>query len=152
TPAAFITGSGNIYSFSDVLDFDLIVQPGTAHTALGSRPITVALQLSVLGSDLDFSSVKLLGQNWTSKTVLATGAASGPGGTGTGVDNEYLFIWQLSAALPVYTFDFSARDTSLSLEALSVDIGPARVVTVPPVVIPPVIVPPPATVVPLPPA
>lgn len=151
TPAAFITGSGNIYSFADVLDFDLILQPGSSHTSnLTGKPVTVALQLSILGSDLDFNSVKLLGQKWETKTLLSSGAAAGPGGTGTGVDNEYLFLWHLSSALAVYTFDFAARESSLSLDALTVDIGPTRVVA-PPIVVPPVVTPP-ITTVPLPPA
>ncbi len=142
-PAAFITGSANIYSFSDILDFDLIVQPTAAHTALGTHPITVALQVAVLGSDLDDTSVKLLGQTFSSKIVLHEGSASGPGGEGTGVDNEYLYLWHLNAASSVYTFDFAAVSTSLSLEAVAVDIGPATIV-VPPVE------PPPTTPIPLP--
>lgn len=136
SPAAFITGSANIYSFSDVLDFDLIVQAGSAHTALGSQSITVALQLAVLGADIDHASVKLLGQSWASRTLLASGSSSQPGGSGTGVDNEYLYLWNLTAALPVYTFDFAAIGTSLSLEAVAVDIGPAP--NLPPVVPPPI--------------
>ena len=125
TPAAFITGSGNIYSFADILDFDVIVNANAAHTKLGMTPVTVALQLSVLGTDIDHGSVKLLGQSFDSRRTLNTGAASGPGGTGTGVDNEYLYLWQLPFASAVYVFEFAARDTSLSLDAIAIDIGPA---------------------------
>src|SRR5262249_45060080 len=101
-PQAFVTGSSNIYSFDDILAFSAIVQTNAAHQALGANaPITVALQLSILGSDIDDNSVKLFGQRFDTKTVLSTGSASGPSGQG-GVDNEYLYLWHLTGALPVY--------------------------------------------------
>ncbi|MEQ8231725.1 MAG: hypothetical protein RLW61_05685 [Gammaproteobacteria bacterium] len=128
-PAAFITGSGNIYSFNDELAFQLVVSPASAHTALGVRPITAALQVSALGADIDHASVRLNGAAWSQRVTLATGNSSAPGGTdgGTGVDNEYLYLWELPVALGTYAFAFAAADTSLSLDAVAVDIGPQAV-------------------------
>jgi len=149
---AFITGSGaggNIYSFADINDFDVIV---VANNGLASGPLTVALQVSVLGVDLADSSIKLNGVGYTSRSVLATGSSSAPGGSGgsgTGVDNEYLYLWQ-NVQLPpasLFLFDLRAVATSNSLDALSIDIGPMKTVVNPP---PPVVNPPPPQPVPLP--
>lgn len=126
-PAAFITGGGNIYSFNDVLAFDLVLSPSASHTALGVRPITAALQISALGADIDHASVKLNGSAWSQRVTLATGHSSAPngsGGSGSGIDNEYLYLWELPVALGTYAFAFAAADTSLSLDAVAVDIGP----------------------------
>ncbi|MEQ8661645.1 MAG: hypothetical protein RLW62_12590 [Gammaproteobacteria bacterium] len=128
-PSAFITGGGNIYSFNDVLAFQLLVSPAGAHAALGVRPITAALQVSVLGADLDHASVTLNGSTWSERVTLATGSSSAPGGSGgsgSGVDNEYLYLWKLPVALGTYAFAFAAADTSLSLDAVAIDIGPQR--------------------------
>lgn len=137
-PGAFITGSGaggNVYSFGDINDFDVIVQ---AVDGFPLGPLTVALQVSVVGTDFDDASIKLNGARFTSKTVLATGSAAAPGGvggTGNGVDNEYLYLWQnvqrVSAAVPFF-FDLRALGTSNSLDALAIDIGPRALLPVTP--------------------
>lgn len=142
-PGAFVTGSGaggNLYSFSDTNDFDVIIQP---LASLGLGPVTVALQVSVLGTDLDDSLMRMNGLSFTEKRVLVTGNAAAPDGLGVGVDNEYLYLWtnytRASAAQP-FVFDLVALGSSNSLDALAVDIGPSSVV------IPPVEPPPPAPV------
>lgn len=137
-PGAFITGSGaggNVYSFGDINDFDVIVQPVDGFPL---SPLTVALQVSVVGTDFDDASIKLNGAGFTSKTVLATGSAAAPGGvggTGNGVDNEYLYLWQnvqrVSTAVPFF-FDLRALGTSNSLDALAIDIGPVALAPTPP--------------------
>ncbi len=141
-PGAFVTGSGaggNLYSFGDINDFDIIVQ-ALGNMALG--PLTVALQVSVLATDFDDASIKLNDVSFTSKTVLASGMSSAPGGSGGaggGVDNEYLYLWRnvqrISAAQP-FVFDLVALGTSNSLDAVSIDIGPATVIAPPPAPVP----------------
>lgn len=128
---AFVTGSGaggSIYSFSDINDFDVILLPKT-NQPLG--PVTVALQVSVVGTDLNHNTIKLNGHKWAERRTLATGTSSAPGGSGgsgSGVDNEYLYLWfdvpRVLAAEP-YAFDLRAAGTSNSLDALYVDIGTA---------------------------
>ncbi len=123
-PGAFITGNGlggNIYSFSDTPDFDVIIDPDSNHV---SGPVTAALQVAVVGTDLDFSSILLNGQAFNSVTTLATGMAGGPFG---GAVNEYLFLWSMLGSEAAYAFDLTALGSSMSLDALSVDIGPAPV-------------------------
>lgn len=151
---AFITSGGNIYSFSDINEFDVYVQ---AKPGMSAGPLTVALQVSVIGVDFDDSSIKLNDVRYTSKTVLATGSASAPGGsggTGTGVDNEYLYVWQnVQNVGSFFAFYLKALGTSNSLDALSIDIGPMKTAVNPPPVVnppPPVVNPPPPQPVPLP--
>lgn len=123
---AFVTGGGNIYSFSSIVDIDVVLLP----TSLAAGRYTVALQLSVLGGDVSDSSILLGGLAYTRKTVLATGSSSAPpvGGSSTGIDNEYLYIWEdvdfPIANFPV-TLEFNALGTSMSLDAVMVDVGPA---------------------------
>lgn len=129
-PGAFVTGGGaggNLYSFGDINDFDVIVQ---ALDSMSLGPLTVALQVSVMATDLDDNSIRLNGAPFSSKTVLATGSSAAPGGsggTGGGVDNEYLYLWRnvtrATSTVP-FIFDLRALGTSNSLDALAIDIGP----------------------------
>jgi len=127
SPGHFVTGGGNIYSFSNPGDFDAIFVP----TSLGTGLFNVAVQISVLGTDLDAASVLLNGLSWTSRTVLDTGtsgAPAGSGGTGTGVDNEYLFVWENVSRVTtqdIFGLEFNALSSSMSLDALTIDVGPA---------------------------
>lgn len=139
---AFITGGGtggSLYSFADIMDVDVLLQP-LASLPLG--PVTVALQISVLGTDMDPTKIRLNGQAWSERRVLATGTAGAPGGsggTGTGVDNEYLYLWRnVSRAIAAqpFAFDLTALGSSNSLDALFVDIGPALAAPPAPVPLP----------------
>lgn len=113
---AFVTGSGaggNIYSFSDTPDFTVAVAPDYA----GGEG-TLALQVKVLGTDLDLNSVTLGGEAWDSNETLFSGDATGPFG---GADNEYLFVWDnISLSSPVEV-DFMATGSSMSLDEVAVD-------------------------------
>jgi hypothetical protein len=132
-PGAFVTGSGNLYSFSDVMDHDALFVP----TSLGTGTFRVAVQISVLGADLAANSVLLNGLSWDSRTVLASGSSSAPPGVGaepgagTGVDNEYLFVWNevtRQDIAEVFSLAFNAATSSMSLDALTIDVGPASIV------------------------
>ena len=125
---AFVTGSGaggNIYSFSDTPDFTVDIDTDYAAPA---TPVTVALQLKILGTDLDASSVKLGGLAWDSTETLFSGQAGGPFG---GAELEYLFVWNNVAADVAYQLDFLAQGSSMSLDEVSVDIGVVSAVPVP---------------------
>lgn len=130
-PGGFITGGGlggNIYSFSDTPDFTTYTQPAGPITPGVGGAVTVALQIANLGTDLDLSSVELMvggvGVAADSVTTLFSGSAGGPFG---GAVFERLFLWTLASDIGFYQFDYNALGSSLSLDALSIDIGPAAV-------------------------
>lgn len=121
---AFITGGGaggNVYSFSDTPDFTTAIQ--TSYSA-PTDLVTVALQLKILGTDLDTSSITLGNVAWDSSQTLFSGAAGGPFG---GLEKEYLFIWNNVTADTVYELDFLATGSSMSLDEVSIDVGVSAV-------------------------
>lgn len=121
---AFLTGGGaggDVYSFSDTPDFTVAIN--TDYTAPSSF-VSVALQLKIVGTDLDASSVKLGGAAWDSTQTLFSGTAGGPFG---GDEKEYLFIWDNVSASSAYALDFLAAGSSMSLDEVSVDIGVSAV-------------------------
>lgn len=123
-PGAFITGGGlggNIYSFSDTPDFTVVVNPDYAAP---TSPVNVALQLKILGTDLDPNSVTLGGSAWNSTQLLFEGDAGGPFG---GLDKEYLFVWEGVTAGSSYALDFLASGSSMSLDEVSLDVGVSAV-------------------------
>ncbi len=128
-PGAFVTGSRNIYSLVDVNDFTGLFVP----TALAAGRFTVAVQIAVLGSDLNATSLLLNGLPWTSRTVLAAGTGLAPPGVGApngGVDNQYLFLWSGFERLTdrdLFALEFRALSVHNSLDALRIDVGPAPV-------------------------
>ncbi|HAZ61144.1 MAG TPA: hypothetical protein DCY89_06180 [Gammaproteobacteria bacterium] len=130
SPATFLTGSRNLYSFSQITAFDALIVP----TQLDPGLYTVAVQIAVLGRSIDPASLTLNGEGWSSRTVLRRGEAALPPGhvdTGAGmggVDNEYLFVWSGFERLTprdIFAIDFRAAGTSNSLAAFSIDVGPA---------------------------
>lgn len=119
---------GNIYSFSEALRFDALVDADSAHEALGLAPITVALQLQTRGEEIDPASVLLNSLAPTSTTeLMRTSIASGNPAGGATFEVETLYTWELANANVVYAFDFDAAAASLSLGEVSIDIGPSPV-------------------------
>lgn len=114
--SAFVTGGGNIYSFSAATDFTVNI----GGTAAAGQPTRVALQIKTLGTELDYGSVTLNGAAWDSKVELGRVALGGFGGA----DVETLFLWTLTDALANYVFDFNSVESSMSFDALSVDVAP----------------------------
>lgn len=133
---SFITGggaSGNIYSFSDTADFSIAIDSSSAHENLPPGDMRVALQVAFAGTEIDDSSVKLLGSfPFTQKIVLVQADASGEFG---GVQNEYLYLWDLEYNNPLplplaaFSIDFKAEGSSLSLDAVAIDIGPVSTIS-----------------------
>lgn len=125
TGGAFLTGGGNIYSFSVPTDFTITLA-GSATTTGGSR--TVALRLETLGSLVDPASLSL--------TLNVGGVTLAPtsqglvyqellGGFG-GAEEERVFVWE-NVASDSYTFDFNASSSSMSLAQVAVFASPTVV-------------------------
>ncbi|PHS33054.1 MAG: hypothetical protein COA95_01730 [Methylophaga sp.] len=135
---AFVTGTGlggNVYSFSDTPDWTLDVE--TDYT-LGAGTVDVYLQLKVLGTLLDFTSVTLDGLGYTTADVVYSGAAGGAFG---GAEEEYLISWIGVEASSLYSLSWLALGSSMSLDEVSVDIGNYAAT---PIILPPSAVPVPA--------
>lgn len=125
TGAAFLTGGGNIYSFSAATDFDLTL---TGYSQDPQSVRTVALRLGLLGTDVDTASVLLGGLAPAVSEKTYTEILGGDQGS----ENEWLFIWTGVADALSYEFDFSALGSSMSLDQLAAYVGPsAAVVPVP---------------------
>ncbi len=165
---AGLTGTQNYYSPFNTPDFDISILTDAAHQVL-SGEVTIALQVAILGAEIDDTQVRLncvvahadddnnASTNsfnddvdptqtdtpitetdcipFDSKEVLETGSSTGPQGE-EGIDNEYLYVWRIPSALAAYTFDITATGSSLSLDALAIDIGPAPATTIAPVNVP----------------
>lgn len=135
---SFITSTNNIYSFLNVTDYNLSVAPESGSTITG--PVTVALQLNVLGKNLDIGSVRMLlddgsgGSNplaFDSSELLRLETVESTSDENGGSEWEYLFLWFLDGEQSSYELAFNASGTSMSLDALSIDIGPSAIAAVP---------------------
>lgn len=123
---AFVTGggSGNIYSFSDPMSFEVTIPeadvPAPAHN------VTAVVQIKVLGTELDYSSVKLNGLSPVDAATLFDGTAAGGFG-GADVETWYEFNVPYSAfgdgvpGVEELLLTFDAAGSSMSLDRLSVD-------------------------------
>lgn len=107
---AFLTGGGNIYSFSGVTTFTTTLA-GTEPASEGTR--TVVARIKTLGTTLADGSVLLTvgGMQYqpAQSHLLYNLALGGFGGN----DQEKIFVW--TAPDGDYTFNFSASESSLSL-------------------------------------
>jgi len=119
TGGAFITGGGNIYSPSVATAFDLDLALASAATA----PLRVALQTRTLGSELDYAGMRLNGLAADSTTELERIALGGFGGSQV----DTLFVWTLQAGVSALEFAFAAVESSVSFDALTVDVAPVPI-------------------------
>lgn len=120
---AFVTGGGNIYSFSVPLDITAILT-GAGNTA-GTRDLV--LKVESLGTAVDLTSVKLNGVAPTASQLLFSSALGGMGGN----EEERVFVWSNIADLANYSFSFVAAGSSMSLDQLSLYASPTTVVPLP---------------------
>ena len=116
SPNAFLTGSDNIYNFTDASTFTLAdVTP----FALG----TVVLQTRTVGSELDYSSVQLTytdGGGVHSVAPLFRLELDRSVGNGDNVSS--LWQWDLSGlGVSSYSIAFAAAESSMSFDALTLD-------------------------------
>lgn len=115
TPGTFLTGGGNIYNFGNATAFTVELGGETL-----ASPMRVALQVRTQGTELDYDNVQVNGTLAASRTELARAALGGFGGAIV----DTLFIWTLAAGVDRYTFTLDAAGSSLSLDALTVDVAP----------------------------
>jgi len=115
TVGTFVTSGGNIYnpSFATAFTVD-IGAPATA------TPVRVALQVRIQGSELAYGNVRVNGELADSRDELARSALGGFGGAQV----DTLFVWTLDSGVSHYVFTFEAAASSVSLDALTVDIAP----------------------------
>lgn len=121
TGAAFLTGGGNIYSFSAATDFTVDLA-GISMGGGGSR--SVALHFETLGTSLDPASVTLtVGGTTYLPDISSLLYSQALGGFG-GAEEERVFIWNSVPDGP-YTFDFNASGSSMSLSRFAEYASPA---------------------------
>lgn len=110
TGGAFITGGGNIYSFSGATAFTATLSG--ASTGL----FDVYLRIATLGT-LANSSATLNGVTATS--VLQFNEDQGTVMGGATAEQELYWKWSNVAASSLYTFKFNANSSSMSLDQLA---------------------------------
>lgn len=123
---AFVTGGGvgNIYSFSGATSFEVTIPeadvPAPAHN------VTAVVQIKALGTELDYTSVKLNSLAPVDAATLFDATAAGGFG-GADVETWYEFNVPYSAfgdgvpGVEELLLTFEAADSSMSLDRLSVD-------------------------------
>jgi hypothetical protein len=121
--AAFLTGGGNIYSFSAPTAFTTVLADASA-TTTGTR--TLALRVSTLGN-LPLPTATLNGVAAQAIEVFSASSGSSFGGN----EKEYLWLWTGVSATPNYTFQFNAAESSMSLDQLAVYASPVSAAPVP---------------------
>ncbi|MEM9386776.1 MAG: hypothetical protein AAGA68_17080 [Pseudomonadota bacterium] len=117
---AFVTSSGNLYSFSSPQSYTLTVTT----TSDGPSPIAQDLQVQlVLGTwsfEADHASVTLNGRGADMITQLTAGQQTHPI-FGTFTQYEYLYSWTTSAS-SLYVFDWDLPFTSTSMDLIVLDL------------------------------
>ncbi len=127
TGTAFLTGGGNIYGFSAATFFTLDVDSNASGTQGNTGNQSINLQLRVLGTDIDTSSITL-GGTAGSVSLLEEIPLGGFGGT----QRDYLISWN-STQVDNFAFAFNAASSHMSLDRLALDIGPSAAVSAVPV-------------------
>lgn len=116
SPNGFLTGSGNIYNFTDASTFTLA---DAVPFTLG----TVVLQTRTVGSELDYNSVQLTytdGGGLHSVAPLFRLELDRSVSNGANVSS--LWQWDLSGlGVSSYTIAFAAAESSMSFDALTLD-------------------------------
>ncbi len=117
---AFISGSGNIYSFSGATTFDLVIPAYQLGEGYKSQ---VTLQTVTLGTELNLNSVRLSydgGSQRTLPTAIEELSRTALGGFGGDLVST-LFTWQVTGNPADFHLQFAASDSSLSLDQVVID-------------------------------
>lgn len=127
SPGSFITGTGNIYDFSEGIQAFQLTD-ATSFT-LG----TVVLQTRTLGSELDYSSVSLFYTDGSGTHSLApTSYLELDRGTTLGASVSSLFQWNLTGlAVNEYSISFNGAGPSVSFDAMTLDTWNQHTLVVP---------------------
>ncbi|GMU24234.1 MAG: hypothetical protein AMXMBFR13_43100 [Phycisphaerae bacterium] len=110
---SFVTGSGNIYSPTSVLDLRVVV-PDYARTG---DVTTVILQTRTNGSEIDFDTVRIGGTGFEDRGELLRQPLGGFGGFAV----ETWLKFELPYSASSFTVEFKASGTSMSLDRVAVD-------------------------------
>lgn len=115
---SFLTGGGNIYSFSGPTDLHVLV-PG--HAVGNSGWTTLVLQTTTLGTPVDLSSVRVVvdNQSYTpaDQALLRTIPLGGFGGE----QQDRWFEFHVPGNAGSYELRFNALGSSMSLDKVAVD-------------------------------
>lgn len=117
----FKTSTNNWYSFSATPAYNVLLLANQDHQD-SSGPVTVAFQIASLGQDIDDTSVELINVGtYDSKTTLIDCSTEAHDSTTS--YREYLYLWTISNPQDSYQIAFSAQGSSMSLDALAIDVG-----------------------------
>ncbi|MEM6690689.1 MAG: hypothetical protein AAF664_14740 [Planctomycetota bacterium] len=115
-PSAFITSTGNIYSFAAATDFDVVVDTSSLNSSANFTRIVA--QWNTLGNQLDYANIRIGNTAPVYTERLNEFALGGMGGAGI----DFLAVWDLpEAPQPSYTIEFNAAGSSMSLAQFQVD-------------------------------
>lgn len=114
---SFITGTGNIYDFSEG------IQAFQVSDATPFTPGTVVLQTRTLGSELDYGSVTLSYTDGSGVHSLSPAShLELDRGTTLGASVSSLFQWDLTGlAVTEYSISFNGAGPSVSFDAMTLD-------------------------------
>lgn len=133
----FVTSTNNWYSFSAAPSYTVILLADEDHQNT-TGPITVAFQIATIGNNLDHSTVLLAGVDqdgsyetpddivnlpYDSKVKLFTDGFMYEGEVLSDGYREDLFLWTIDHPQQAYEIRFTAVGSSMSLDALAIDIG-----------------------------
>jgi len=113
---AFITGGGNIYSFSVATAFEVTV-PENDGSESATDFTRVVAQFRTLGTEMDYSSLDINGLAPVYTEELARTALGGFGGDQV----DYLAVWDLASNPADVVLTFNAAGSSMSLDQLAID-------------------------------
>lgn len=118
---AFLSGSGNIYSFSGVTQFAMEMPGLDLGQSYNTRLVA---QLVTLGSEVDLDSMRLSfdagTQQLAADSVVELGRIVLGGFGGEAVTTQ--FVWDLNATSPEsFALEFQAAESSMSLDRLVID-------------------------------
>ncbi len=115
--ASFITGTGNIYDFSDGIQAFQLTD--ATPFSLG----TVVLQTRTLGSELDYSSVALTySDGFGTHSLAPVSRLELDRGTTLGASVSSLYQWDLTGlAVNEYSISFHGAGPSVSFDAMTLD-------------------------------
>ncbi|MBI2824340.1 MAG: hypothetical protein HYX69_06600 [Planctomycetia bacterium] len=113
---SFLTGGGNIYSFSVATDIDAVIP----NYGYGSwYHTTLILQTRTIGSEIDYAGVHIGTAAPAAQQELGRVPVGSPGGDTFQVD--HLFRFELAGNAASYLAEFMASAPSMSLDRVAVD-------------------------------
>ncbi len=121
TGNGFITSTGNIYSFTHITEFEVMV-PNYGRSDSGLKT-SVLVQLRTVGKEVDPASLRVDGQSPVETIELLREPIEGDFGGGfvQGFILETLFRFELIGNADDYLIEFKAIEPSMSLDRLVVD-------------------------------